>query len=299
MKFWERDRLSWRNSWRNSSQRESARSPYVHRASSNKSSRFQAQIDARNENVTPRCRSGPLIPRGRRGSSSLRARSRENARAKWHAKISRSPFSAYLAAIAEFRKGPRAPARLHGTTMGLSWSAATRARMIPRDICIQSRDGGRRRFRNPRKAADRLASRLPSLLPCRGQCVAFLQRVLFSLPLSSASSEIPGSFLRSNVDVGTPGTRVKRISANSRENSPDGGASSGERKLVTWSAMPGERCRTLENPASTAEANRWAVPAFYGQWRITSMSCRGQQVWYRGAASGAYLLARCELPLDR
>lgn len=44
-------------------------------------------------------------------------------------------------------------------------------------------------------------------------------------------------------------------------------------------ATPGERCRAVENPASTAEANRWAVPAVYNQWRIVLVSCRGQQVW--------------------
>jgi len=69
-------------------------------------------------------------------------------------------------------------------------------------------------------------------------------------------SEVPSSGATVVRDARGEGQANIGELVSARESSPDDGGSSGERKVVTRSPMPGERCRTLENPASTAEANR-------------------------------------------
>lgn len=165
----------------------------------------------------------------------------------------------YLVRIGKIRVRRNAPPR--GTRRPYSSRpAAIRARIFPRGICIQSDDGGRDATvqESAESATDRLASP-PSvpLLRLRLRCGASRfsgsrgPRFEGSLPSGSTFRYrmYPSCSTRTKPRIGEKRrTRCARARVSRRL--------LGERKIVSSSATTGERCRTVENPASTAEANR-------------------------------------------
>ena len=175
----------------------------------------------------------------------------------------------------------------------LFWPVATRTRMFPQGICIQSRDGDRRRLRNPRKATDRLVSSpafplLRSSGATRRVSPGRRRRLHFKRSFPSGFSF--QYRIWSPIDEDQSEKRQPSLGdVRAREREFAERRIRGERKVRRFvSSFVRRKVPRGREPSKYCWGQQVSrASGLQCQWRITLVSCRGQQVWRRSEIPGA------------